>query len=197
MAGDIESLPFFKDRVELAGPQGAAINRIKCNDRTVLLIRKWQSLNMELKAARSETMSCLEASEGKGGAVVLKIADRPRFDSLQATISSHNEQIAALETAIRRLDAMGELWFSDLEYECGSYGRVEVGERRRIANMGAAVLQRRANTGKPTDEILAEDPEFQRLKGVCENTISDANKRLETLRPRLEEMKAILEGVGC
>jgi hypothetical protein len=197
MAGDIESLAFFKDRVERAGSNGYQINRVTCNDRTVAVVKRWMALNDELKTARAATMQTLEASEGKGGIVVLKIADKPRFDGLQATISSHNEQISALEKAIKRLDEMGGPWYSELSDRVGGCGRVELIEKQQIARMSAGYLQKASNSGKTPDEILSSDPEFIRLKALSEEQITQANEQLKTLRPQLAEIDSILKAVGC
>lgn len=193
----IEDLKFFKDRVELAGPDGMQINRVRAQDRTVTMVKKWQSLNVALKAARAETMTTLSAKPGKAGAVVLEIADKPRFDALQAAIAGHEEQITALEEAARKLDEMGGPWFSDLNDQVGGLGRVEVVERRQIANMTAGYIQRRANSGQTPEQILSADPEFQRLKNMGEATIKDANEKLLELRPKLEQINSILKAVGC
>jgi hypothetical protein len=194
----IEDSNFFKDRLELAGPNGRMINRIKAQDRTVDVIRKWQSVSAALKEARAETMTCISARPGKGKGVIFEVMDEERFASLQETIAGQEEQLAALDGAIKTLDNMGpDVWFGELNDKVGMYGRTETTERRQIANMSAAYIQRRANTGKSVEEILAADPEVQRLKALGEKTIRDANELLAELRPRLEELTRILEGVGC
>jgi septal ring factor EnvC (AmiA/AmiB activator) len=123
--------------------------------------------------------------------------DRERFDGLQEAIKAYSGQLKALDEAIKRLDETGGLWFSDLEDQIGQFGRVEGQERRQIANMTAAYIQRRANSGKTPDEILSDDPEFQRLKAICENAIKASDEMLAELRPKLAEMKQLLESVGC
>ena len=193
----IESLPFLKDRIELAGSDGFQINRIQAQDRTVAVVRKWQTLNAELRAARRDTLECCEAMPGKGNSVNLSIVDKDRFDSLQASIEAHNKQIAALEAAIRALDAQGGLWFSELEDTAAYLGRSEGVENRQIATMTAGYLQRRANSGKTPDQILAEDPDFQRLKNLCESRIKVSKEAYAIEKPKLEALRAILESVGC
>lgn len=192
----VESLNFFKERAELAGPNGFQISRAHA-DRTVDVVRKWLMVGESLRAARSETMGCLEALSGKGGKVELAIADPDRFNALQESIEAHREGMEALETAIRELDAMGAPMFEELNYKVGSLGHSEHAERQQIANMSAAYIQRRANSGKTPDEILAADPEFQRLKGLCEKRMEQSKARYAELKPKLDQMKAILESVGC
>jgi len=196
----IENLQFFKDREALAGPDGYQVNRARAKDRTVSVVRKWMATNDALKKARSETMQTLEAVPGKGNTVSLVVMDRERFDGLQEAIKAHSGQLKALEDVIRKLDeiaAGGELWFQDIEDGCGSYGRTEFGENQRLSNLASATLARRMNSGVPADEILKADAEYQRFKGIASEQISNANKQLAQLRPKLAEMKQLLEAVGC
>lgn len=198
MSNEIESLKFFQDRVELAGPNGSQVDRVKCNDRTVAVVRKWLSLNQALKAARAETMQTLEARPGKGDSVSLMVMDRERFDRLQETIKAQSEQILALGTAIMRLDEMGpDLWFARLEFHTGNCGRVEFGENQRLNNISAAILQRKANSGKTSAQILAEDEEYQKFKCLADEAIKQATEQLKTLRPQLTQVTSILESVSC
>ena len=103
----------------------------------------------------------------------------------------------ALETAIRELDDMGAPMFEELNDKVGRLGHSEHAERRQIANMTSGYLARRANSGKTPDEILAADPEYNRLKTLCEKRIEQSNKQHAELKPKLDKMKAILESVGC
>ncbi|NBJ15762.1 MAG: hypothetical protein FNP40_09360 [Dehalobacter sp. 4CP] len=192
----IESLNFFKERVELAGPNGFQISRAHA-DRTVAVVRKFLESRDSLRTARQETMTCLAALPGKGGKVELAIADPDRFNALQESIEAHSECMEALETAIRELDAMGAPMFEELNYKVGSLGHSEHAERQQIANMTSGYLARRANSGKTPDEILAADPEYNRLKALCEKRIEQSNKQHAELKPKLDQMKAILESVGC
>jgi hypothetical protein len=193
---DIASLPFVRGRLELASPNGFQLGP-KSRDRTVLVIQKWMAEGAALREARAETMSCLEARPAtKGNGVSFEVMDRPKFDSLQEEIKVHNEALAGLETAIKALDKMGDIWFADLADQVNQLARTEGQETRQIANMSAGYIQRRANSGKLPEDILKADPEFQRLKNLCEARIKTANEKLATLRPRLEEIQSILEAVG-
>jgi len=193
---EIESLKFFRDRVELAGPDGHAINRVKSKDRTVSLVRKWMAIASALKDFRQSTTSFCEAIENKNGVVSLKVVDRAGFDALQAQIQQKAKELAAVEDAIKKLDSFGELWYNELESSCGSWGRVEHVENAQIARMSAGYLQKGANSGKTPEEILS-DPEFIRLKKLSEDQIAQAAEQLKVLRPRLEAIKSILEAVNC
>lgn len=195
----IENLKFFKDREALAGADGFQLGH-RHEDRTVSVVKKWIALSTELKAARQATISHCEVIEGKNGIVSLRVVDRAGFEALQAQIKARSEELTAVESAICKLDEIangGELWFEELEYAVGSLGNTEGHERRRLANLASATLSRRMNTGKSTEEILSEDEEYQRIKGIAEEQISNANKQLAVLRPKLETMKTLLNGVGC
>lgn len=194
----IEDLKFFTDRLELAGPDGAMINRARAADRTTAVIKKWIAVSGELKQARQATISFCEAVEGKGSIISLRVADRPGFEAIQAQIKAQSGELDRIEHVIKALDDLGpDTWFTDLEDMVGSYGRVEFGERQRLANMASSVLSRRMSTGKTTEEILASDEDYQKLNRIAEEQISDANKQLSTLRPKLEAVRALLESVGC
>lgn len=194
----IENLKFFKDRLELAGPDGRQINRPRADDRTTSVIRKYLNVSSALKQARQATISHCEAIEGKGGIVSLRVVDRPAFEALQAQIKAESAERAALETVIKALDDLGpDTWYSDIEDAAGSFGRVEFGENARLSNLASATLARRMNTGKPSSQILAEDDEYQRFSRIASDQIADANRQLAILRPKLEAMRAILESVGC
>jgi hypothetical protein len=132
--------------------------------------------------------------------VSLRVADRPGFEALQGEIRAKSEELAVLDAAISELDKLAagaELWYTDIEAQVGSYGRTETGENQRLANLASATLARKVHSGKPADLILAEDDEYQRLSKIAKEQIENANKQLETLRPKLDELKRLLEGVGC
>lgn len=195
----IESLKFFTDRQDLAGPDGFQLGS-RHKDRTVNVVRKWLSTNAALRQARSATMQTLTARPGKNGNVLFDIMDRLEFDRLQDEIAGHEEQIRALEAAIKELDTLaagGELWYSDVEFSVGGLSGVEGNENRRLANCASAVLSRRMNTGLPADQILQGDDEYMRLSGIAKEQIDNANKQLAILRPKLESLKQLLESVGC
>jgi hypothetical protein len=196
----IESLKFFKDREALAGPDGYQINRARAKDRTVSVVRKAISLSKSLKDARQATLGHCEAIEGKNGIVSLKVADRPAFEALQSHIKAQSEELAAIEAVSQKLDEMaasGELWYEDIESMAGGYGRTEFSENQRLSSLASAVLSRRMNTGKTTEQILAEDEDYKKFSKITSEQISNANKQLAVLRPKLAEMKQLLDSVGC
>jgi hypothetical protein len=161
-------------------------------DRTVAVVRLWESLNEELRTARGATMACLEAIEGKDEVVMLKILDRPAWDALQEVITENTSKISNLETAIIRLDELGGPWFSELLDRVNSMGREENSRKQRIATMTAAAV------AKIRDEAEAEkDDDVVRVKQLAREATDAANAELEKLRPLLEEIESILEGVGC
>jgi hypothetical protein len=175
---NIEDLKFFQDRLRYAvEPKNVSPHERKmAEDRTVAVVRLWESLNEELRTARGATMACLEAIEGKDEVVMLKILDRPAWDALQEVITENTSKISNLETAIIRLDELGGPWFSELLDRVNSVGREE-------------------NT---RDEAEAEkDDDVVRVKQLAREATDAANAELEKLRPLLEEIESILEGVGC
>lgn len=190
----IEACKFYLSRKDLAN--GAHVG-LASSDRTVALVRKWQQTSESLRAARAETLTCFVVSPAKSGKFELSLVDEDRFNTLQESIEAHNEELERLEKAVRDLDAIDAPMFLEINDQVGIHGRSEHVERQQIANMTSAYLQRRANTGKTPDEILAADPEFQRLKGLCEKRIEQSKSKLAELKPKRDQMKAILESVGC
>ena len=193
-AVNIEDLKFFQDRLRYAvEPKNVSPHERKmAEDRTVAVVRLWESLNEELRTARGATMACLEAIEGKGKVVTLKILDRPAWDALQEVITENTSKISNLETAIIRLDELGGPWFSELLDRVNSMGREENSRKQRIATMTAAAV------AKIRDEAEAEkDDDVVRVKQLAREATDAANAELEKLRPLLEEIESILEGVGC
>jgi hypothetical protein len=188
---------FFEEREALAGPDGWQIHQTRSKDRTVSVVRKAISLSKSLKDARQATLGLCEATEGKNGIVSLHVVDRPGFEALQAQIKAQSEELALIESVIKRLDEMGGDWWQDIEDTVGSLGRTEHGENARLNNLASSVLTRRRNTGKTTEEILAADEEYQRFSKIASEQISNANRQLAALRPKLAEMKQLLESVGC
>ena len=191
---NIEDLKFFQDRLRYAvEPKNVSPHERKmAEDRTVAVVRLWESLNEELRTARGATMACLEAIEGKGEVVTLKILDRPAWDALQEVITENTSKISNLETAIIRLDELGGPWFSELLDRVNSMGREESSRKQRIATMTAAAV------AKIRDEAEAEkDDDVVRVKQLAREATDAANAELEKLRPLLEEIESILEGVGC
>ena len=193
-AVNIEDLKFFQDRLRYAvEPKNVSPHEEKmAEDRTVAVVRLWESLNEELRTARGATIACLEAIEGKDEVVMLKILDRPAWDALQEVITENTSKISNLETAIIRLDELGGQWFSELLDRVNSMGREENSWKQRIATMTAAAI------AKTRDEAEAEkDDDVVRVKQLAREATDAANAELEKLRPLLEEIESILEGVGC
>jgi hypothetical protein len=193
-AVNIEYLKFFQDRLRYAvEPKNVSPHEKKmAEDRTVAVVRLWESLNKELRTARGATIACLEAIEGKGEVVTLKILDRPAWDALQEVITGNTSKISNLETAIIRLDELGGPWFSELLDRVNSTGREENSWKQRIATMTAAAI---AKTGNEAE--AEKDDEVVRVKQLAREATDAANVELKKLRPLLEEIESILEGVGC
>jgi hypothetical protein len=105
----VSELTFVTLRLPLLQPQSDLVARKRAQDRTMTVIMKWSILCENLSMMRSQTLSCLEALEGKVGAVTLRIHDRAKFDSLQESIKQTSEQIGSLESAIRELNELARL----------------------------------------------------------------------------------------
>ena len=194
---NVESLQFFKDRIELAGPNGGMVHPTRSQDRTVQLIKKWQAAVAALRKARSETMFCLSAVLGNNKSIKFEVVNQEHFDQLQEEIKSCSSEIAALEAAMRRLDEMGGPWFGDLEYEIISCKRTPIRERQDQATRSGALITKNFKSGKPPAEILGADAEFVKFKARSDKTIEVAEKKLVEIGPNFEEVKALLESAGC
>ena len=51
----IQTPKFFKDREELAGPNGMMLKISRCQDRTVAVVKKSLAISAVLKAARARS----------------------------------------------------------------------------------------------------------------------------------------------
>lgn len=198
----IMKLPFVAARIPLLniGTSTDANARKHSEDRTTSVIRKWATLRGELQAARGQTMNCLEATEGKGGAVVLKIADKPRFDRLQQTIADHQEQIASLEEAIRKLDdliqanALGSGYLQDLQHRLSSSSGSIYQQKSNITKWLTFHTQK--NPRMPPEDVL-KLPEFVAKRAEAEKIIKADEAYLAKFKPVADEIEGILASVGC
>jgi hypothetical protein len=200
LAGDIATLAFTQARIPLINQsRHTNPNDAKhADDRTTQVIRKWSTATNALRAARLQTMQTLEARPGKGDQITLAVVDRKQFDALQVAIAGHEEQISALEVAIAKLDALGaDLWYDEYRGRIGRLRGTEETHARRLTADAAAALMRANGSGKKPEQILAEDHNYQgRLKATQEDT-ARAKAALAKEEPKLAELKAILEAVGC
>ncbi len=201
MAGDVTALAFMQARLPLIDYHGTDANARKhAEDRTVSLARKWAGAVDSLKAARAYTMSCLEATEGKGGAVVLKIADKPRFDALQQAIAGHQEQITSLEQAIVRLDDLVQAngiapgYLVELQQRISGSKSSIYRQRTAITNLSTFYTQQ--NPRMSPEDVL-KLPEFVKKRGAAEAIIKQDEAYLEKMKPIADQIEAILESVGC
>lgn len=201
MAGDVSTLALVKDRLPLIDYHGNNANDQKhSQDRTVALVRKWAGTVDALKAARSAGLQTLEVTEGKGGAVVLKIADRPRFDALQQTIASHQEQIAKIEAAIIALDQIIESnglapgYFADLQHRLSSSSGSIYQQKSNITKWLTFHTQK--NPRMPPEDVL-KLPEFVAKRAEAEKIIKADEAYLAKFKPIVDEIEGILASVGC
>jgi len=197
----ISDLPFFVDRLPLIDYRGTNANDQKhAEDRTTRVIKKWAGAMDSLKAARSATMQTLEATEGKGGAVVLRIADKPRFEALRLEIASHEEPIGNLEAAIARLDeiiqanALGAGWLGDLQHRLSSCNSSVYQQKSNITKYLAHFTQ--LNPRMPPEAVL-ELPEFKQKRAAAEKIIESDEAHLKKMKPVVDEIERILASVGC
>jgi len=194
----IKDLPWVRARLSLfqAGNRDAVALK-RAQDRTSLLVRRWQTLTENLSMIRAQTMTAIEATESKGGAVTLRIFDRPKFDAIKQSIRSQEEQITGLEGAIRELDGMHAGFISEMHDLRSSLGAVEAQQRTMLNSWAATALQKRPNIRLPAEEVLATDQLYLQKKAQVETQIKNAKEGLDVLLPQIEKVEAILEGVGC
>ncbi len=197
---DIKELPFVQARLPLldASSLHDSADRNRSRDRTVEPVRRWVALTEELRTLRPLTMGCVEVRPGKGDAVTLVVVDKPRLTELWAAIDGYSEKVEAFEEAIRKLDGLGpDMWYSTLSQRCSLLTQTEEKHKRQLAAEGAKALARHANSGKALDEILEIDSRYQQIKEVLDADLEASKKTLAELAPKYEELKSILESVGC
>jgi chromosome segregation ATPase len=192
----IMELPFTRTRLPLLQAGGNAVDAAHSRDRTCLLVGKWQALSDTLPKIRASTMTTQEAVEVKG-AVVLRIADREKYVSLQATIKDHQEQIASIEQAIRELDALNCGWLSEIRSQRDARSSVESQQRKMLSTWATAALNKGYNSKLSVEEILSKDQQYLDRKAKVESQIARAKTTLDALIPQIEKIEAVLSGVGC
>lgn len=194
----VEELGFYRTRVHLLNaPRGAPVNQSHLQDRTVLLVSKFLTLKGELAVARKETMSCLEAIEGKNGAVTLKVLERETFNGLQDLIKDHMQQITAVEGAIRRLDSLGYGWYGCLSDEAAGLSHLEEEINARMSKTATWVLKMEGRSGLSPQDILSNNPEYSARKAEADKDLAAGKARLAKVKPALAEFDRILSSCGC
>jgi hypothetical protein len=195
---NIEDLPFMVDRLPLLRDGGRAdpVSRKRATDPTMGPVREWRVLMDSLPVVRSQTMSCLEAVEGKGGTVSLKVCDRPKFDNIQQTIASTVKRIEALEAAFMKLDEIGPgLWLDDLNARLSSAKGIEVQQMERLRAVAAGVTGKPIYRGLGPEEALKRDEQYQRQKAIAESQIASAKAEISRLEPVAAGIREILESL--
>jgi chromosome segregation ATPase len=194
----IGELPFVTQRLALllADPHDANA-RQHAQDRTSQAVFKWKILTDQLPKIRSSTTSCLEAVEGKGGAITLRIANREQYDTTQAAITEHTDQIIALERAIRELDALHCGWLDEMRGQRDSLSAVENQQRAMLTSWATSALQKKVHARMSAEDVLAKDEIYQDKKAKVESQIARAKTALDALIPQIEKIEDILRGVGC
>lgn len=199
---DISELPFMTARIPLLDlVSNANPHDVKhSQDRTMLPVRKYFDAVARLRAARSETVSCLEARQGKADGVTLVICEKERFAALQAEIDSLQTQISALEGAIQKLDTIlaenkraGD-WLSDIRHRLESAGS-NVSRQQEI--ISAEAIKICALYPNLAPEEAMKDRGFCERRAECERLIGLDQEYLTKFKPVRKEIEAILAGVGC
>jgi hypothetical protein len=186
-ATDIMDLQFVRDRLPLLqADRGDRVAMKRASDRTSRAVFRWKVLSDQLPQIKSSTMSCLEAVEGRGGTILFRIADRVQYDTIQATIKEHTEQIAALELAIRELAAMCCGWIDEMRSQRDSLSAVENQQRSMLTSWATSALQKKVHARMSAEDILAKDETYQDKKIKVESQIARAKTALETLIPQIE-----------
>ena len=192
---NIEGLPFVRARLSLEG-RGDPVSRKRATDPTSGPVREWRVLMDSLPMVRSQTVSCLEAVEGKGGVVSLKVCDKPKFDNIQQTIASTVKRIVILEAAITKLDEIGpDLWLDELNARLSSAKGIEVQQMERLRAVAAGVTAKPIYRGLGPEEALKRDEQYQRQKAIAESQISGAKADISRLEPVAARIREILESL--
>jgi len=193
----VEELAFMRERLPLLQPGLLRPgDRKRAQDRTVHLAGRWKILSDDLPKIRAQTLTCLEASEGKGGAVVLRIADREKFDSLKESIKTYQEQIATTEDAIRALDEMHAGFLDELHDTRSSLAGAEAQQRQLLSSVATGALLRGSRLRQAPEAVLEQDQIYQAQKGRCEFQIATAKKKLAEVVSEIEKIEAILTAAG-
>jgi hypothetical protein len=193
-------LPFVRGRIHPYQddiPEVIASQR--SHDRTAILVRKYLTLVDNLPMIKSQTLTCCEVAESKGGAVVLRIFDRPKFEAIKQSIHDQEEQITAIEAAMRELDSMHCGWIDEMLATRSSLAHVEPQQRQLLSTFATAALQRGTglNRRQGPEACLASDQIYQKKKAQVEKQIETAKKGLDDLIPRIEKIESILSSCGC
>lgn len=197
--GNVESLPFVTLRRPLLRDGITdAIDKKRKQDRTVQLVMKWETLRETLPRVRAQTLTCLEAVEGKGGVVTLKIFDRPKWDQVQKSIAALTADLESIEAAIRELDSFAatEYLFA-LHDTRTSLGGVEAHSRAVLTSEASAALLRGQRRGHAVEEALEKDEIYQSRKKRVESQVETAKKSLASVSETIAKIDKILAGVGC
>ena len=194
------ALAFMQARLPLIDYHGNDANDQKhSQDRTVALVRRWQALNEELRAARRETLTCCEVKAGKGDAGNLMIVDRPGFDRLQEAISSHQEQITSLEEAIIKLDGIIQAnglapgYFAEIQHRLSSARSSIYQQKSNISKMLSFHTQK--NPRMQPEEVL-KLPAFVAKRAEAEKIIKGDEAYLAKFKPVVDEIEGILASVA-
>ena len=195
----IESLPFVKLRLPLLQTGLADVfDRKRKQDRTTQLVVEWKALIETLPQVRAQTVSCCEASEGKSGAVTLKIFDRPKWDQIQTAIESFTADLESIEAAIRELNAFAATEYLFALHDTRlSLGGVEPHSRAVLTGEASAALLRGQKRGHVVEEALEKDEIYQNLKKTIEAQLATSKKNLAIVNEKIAGIEKILSGVGC
>ena len=194
----IEELAFVKARLPVLQPdKGDLVASKRAGDRTTFLVRKWKLLTDELPKIRTQTMGCLEAVEGKGGAVILRVCDRQRYDALQEAIVDRQAQITAIEQAMRELDSLNAGWIDELRSNRDALAGTERKQRAMLTSWATSALQKNSNSSRTAEEILKGDEQYQNRKTKVEAQVARSKATLDDLILRLERIEEILSSCGC
>jgi hypothetical protein len=164
----------------------------------VALVRKWQALNQEVRAARRDTLACCEARAGKGDSASLAIIDRAEFDRLQEAIAARQEQIGNLEQTIVKLDGIIQDNGIAPGYLAELQQRIS-GSKSSIFRQQKAISDWSTFHTKQNPRMSPEDvlklPEFQKKRAAAEDIIKKDEAYLARMKPIVDEIERILASV--
>ncbi len=191
----VESLPFFRVRVRfLGGNDFTGTQADLAADPTTEVIRRWKAHKDELRAARLQTLQCCEARPGKGDTAILAVIDPEAFSALQDAIKMHEEQIASLEAAIRKLDSINAGFLCNLISQIEGAKSNSQQVHRVYSGWLAEHIKR-----YPTQSIdeIGQMADVKRRAEALEVAKESEKKITRETEPKIQAIRAILRSVGC
>ena len=112
-----------------------------------------------------------------------------KVDSLNGELNQTVIAYDSLKKDLSHANDIIKLKDEDIGYLKASYHELV------LSAYAAFVLKRDQRTGKPPEQLLKEDPEYQARLSQSKTEIEQAHKRLQELKPKFLRYKEILDSV--